>query len=752
MKNNIIERIQNFLYSFYAKDVKDARINEIYHGLCHCLMEVIGKRWVEAKKTHFDENYYILSFEYMPGRFLENNIRKLKIEDKIREALKDLGFSYEEILSYEEEPSIGNGEIGIGSSYILNELTKRNIKTLAYSLRYEGGNMRQVIKNGMQVEVSDHWLNSANKWEHKKGFYTELEIDGKKLKATAYDMPVLSDKTAYVNTLRLWSSNPISKIDFQDFSRGDLIKAYDDYIMDSSITQFLYLDNSTYEGKFLRLKQEYFYAYACVHDIFRRYFKNFKDVEKIKDKIKILVSDVHPALALVEFVKVLYDQYAFTYKKAIEFSRNIFEHFVFLITEDSHEEYDLSMVEKLNMDFYKSLVEINDFLIEENPKNHIINNSKVSLNNINKYLSKEYLISSQLIYQGVKKKDKIKLKNINFGIDRDLYGSSCNKRLAKFLYEYGIDDFSVDKIRKVSNLYMNNSFIDGLEELKIKNKKSFIEKYYKKESRLNPYSIFDIQATNFHEAKRQLLNALSIADLYYRLKENSSLDIVPTTYIFSGKANEGYYIAKESIKFILALKKMIEKDRLIKEKIKILFVENLNVSKSRILYPICDIYSNLTLPLYDNNGFEILASCMNFSNVVTSKGGISNNQKEPKHSFYLIGQDLDKLERDRSENSYQANNYYYSHERVRNTVDYLIKEDYDNFSYNFKTIYDYLINYNDSFYIFKDMEEVSQKRIEISKDYLNKNLWVKNEIDNILWANEFYLGENAKNIVKRSKI
>lgn len=742
--NIIIERIQNFLYSFYAKDIKDARKNEIYHGLCHALMEDIGKKWVDAKNISSDKNVYILSFEYMPGKLLENNIRKLRMEDEVKEALEALGFTYEEILDYEAEASIGNGEIGIGSSYILNELTKKRIKTVGYSLRYEGGNMKQVIKNGMQVEYADYWLANSNKWEHKKGFFEELEIDRRKLRATAYDLPAICDEGDYVNTLRLWSSNPISKIDFQDFSRGDLINAYDDYIKDSSITQFLYLDNSTYEGRLLRLKQEYFYAYACIHDIFRRYFKHFDDIDKIKDRVRIIVSDVHPALALIEFVKVLHDDHDFSYEKAISYSRQVFEHLVFLITEDSYESYDLAMVERVNPDFKKRLVEINESLISEDPSYNIIENGYLSLNLVNKSLSNKYMVSSQTMFDYFKEYSDYRIENINMGIDRGLYVSSANRRLKKFLKDYGIDDFSKENIKKVSCFYRDQAFIDGLEEIKFRNKKDFIDKLYGKNPRLNPYSIFDVQSTNFHEANRQVLNALSIADLYYRLKENSNLDISPTTYIFSGKANEGYYIAKENIKFILALQKMIEKDRLIKEKIKILFVENLNVSKSRLIYPTCDIYSDLTLPIYDNNGFEILSASMNFSNIISTKGGISKNKNDLSHSFYLFGRTIEEFAEEKKNNYYKASDYYYGNDRVRNTVNALINEPYENLPYNFKTIYDYLINYNDSFHVFKDMEEVSEKRIKVSNDYLDKNTWVKQEIDNILWANYFGLDDVKK--------
>lgn len=736
-ENIIVERIQNFLYSFYAKDIKDARKNEIYHGLCYALMQDIGRKWVEAKNISLKKNVYILSFEYLPGKFLQNNIRKLKIEDTVKEAIENMGFDYDEIMEFEPEASLGNGHIGIGSSYLIEELTKNKIKTVGYCLRYEGGNMKQIIKNGMQIESTDNWLINGNKWEHKKGFNEVVEINKRKLNAIAYDIPIICEENDYVNTLRLWSSRPISKIDFHNFSKGDLIKAYDNYIKDSSITQFLYLDNSFYEGKLMRLKQEYFYSYASINDIFRRCEKHFDEIQKINDRVKIIVSDNHPALSLIEFVKVLHDKYDFTLKKAINYARDVFEHVVFLTTDDSYESYDLSMLRKINEEFSDTLIDINNYLIEENPEHYIIENSDISFNRINKYLSNKYSISSYSSFKNFKDKDDYKINNINIGIDKGLYVTSVNKKLKNILNDYDITDFNYDSIKKVQKFKNHNSFIDDIENVKFENKKEFIYNNFKIIDRINPYSIFDIQTTNFHEAHRQLLNALSIADIYYQLKENSSINFCPTTYIISGKANEGYYIAKENIKFILALKDMINKDRSIKEKIKIVFIENLNVTNARLIYPTSDIYTNLTLPIYDNNGFEVLNASMNFSNIISTRGGLSENITTKSNNFYLIGKNINDFILEKNQNQYKAKDYYYKNDRIKNTVDNLINEPYGNLSYNFKILYDYLINYNDSFHVLKDIINLSDKRIKASTDYLDKKYWVNKQIDNILWANEF---------------
>ena len=237
----------------------------------------------------------------------------------------------------------------------------------------------------------------------------------------------------------------------------------------------------------------------------------------------------------------------------------------------------------------------------------------------------------------------------------------------------------------MENLKGNKDFHDEIEEVKFKNKLELI-KYFKMNERdlINPYSIFDMQLEIFHEAKRQLLNAISIASNYYNLKENSNIFIPPTTYIFSGKANDGYFMAKEIIKFILALKHMIDKDKLIKEKLKIIFIEDANVENFRKIYPACDIYSNLTLPLFENQSFHILNSIFNFSNVLSTRAGIIYNI-DKKNKIYTFGETYEEIEKNKY--SYNARDLYYKNDIIKRTVDNLINENYSNLPYDLKLVW-----------------------------------------------------------------
>lgn len=732
-ERNLLERIQSFLYSFYAKDLTNARINEVYDCLCRALMEDIGRKWVDSKSDTKEFEVYILSFEYLPGRFIERNIARLGKEEEIRDVLEEIGFSYEDVIAFEKEANLGVGDIGIGSSYLISELANKKIRSVAYALRYENGNLKQRIVDGKQVEYSDYWLEEGSNWEHKKGFSYELDIDGKKHKSIAYDIAIVNDAADFVSSLRLFQSEPTQAINYSEFSRGDLFKAYDDYLSASSINQFLYLDDSSYDGKLLRLKQEYFYSASAIRDIFKRYINRYGSIEGIDERIKIFANDIHPTIALVEFIRILNIRFSIDIKEAIFITRRIFEHIAFSITSDSLESYPVDMIKRVNPEILETIVLIQSILQEEDPKVFLIKNGYAYFKNINLALSNNYIYLSKILKE--EKSARRKLSFTNLGTDRLMYLEKNNTRLMDVFRRYEIFDKKSYDISKIASLRNCSNFIDDLEEAKYHNKLELIDLAKEK---INPYSLFDVQLSIIHESKRQILNALAIAYKYYYFKENTNIRITPKTYVFSGKANEGYFMAKETIKFILALKHMIDKDKIIREKIKIVFIEDLDVYRSKIILKATDIYNNLTLANLDNQDFHMLNSALNMANILTTKGGICENIKENK-SFYTVGDSYKEIVDDKKSGSYDANSFYYSNDMVRYTVENLIRESYDIFPYDFKVMYDQIMMYNDSFRIFKDLEDLLVNRENIEIDYLDKEKWVKNEIENILWANNFKL-------------
>lgn len=405
VNNFILKRIQNFLYSFYAKDVEDARINEIYDGLVKALLQDIGKNWSDSKKYYEGKELYILSFEYNPGKFLSSAIKSLNYDKEVDQCLSILGLSMDDLIAYEREASLGNSEIGFGSWYLAKELSKNKIKSISYALRYESGGMKQKIIDGSQFINSNEWLYKGNKWEHKKAFSYIIKMDNKQLKSVAYDMPIFNEENDYVNTLRLWKAESINKINYLNNTSGDLKNFYNDYIDNNSLTQFLYLDNSTYEGKLFRLKQEYFYSVSSVQDILRRYFKKEDDIRKIDQKIKIIISDIHPSLSILEFIRCLNVGYGLELDECVKLSKNIFNHIGFLLTPDSREYYDIEMIKLIDESMYDEIINLDKYCKDKFDLN-IIENQQLRYDRVNYcfvgkyfYLSKTFVENYKIDYK-----------------------------------------------------------------------------------------------------------------------------------------------------------------------------------------------------------------------------------------------------------------------------------------------------------------------------------------------------------------
>ena len=425
-------------------------------------------------------------------------------------------------------------------------------------------------------------------------------------------------------------------------------------------------------------------------------------------------------------------------KKAIAYTREIFYHLVFSITDDSLEKYPADEIRKLNPELYNTIIDIQAELSKTESFLPLIENGQVIFKHINIALSREYIFLSKVLFEN--KSLSNNSSYMNMGSDRQMYGQSANPKLYDLLREYNINDYSNDS-KKLIYLKEDKDFIDSLDEIKYNNKLKLIE--YLNDSSINPYSIFDLQLSIIHESKRQILNAIEIAYEYFYLRDNANAYYVPKTYIFSGKANEGYYVAKETIKFILALKKLIEADKIISKKIKIIFVENTGVKDLRILYPAADIYSNLAHPLMDNQNFDILNCLYNMSNVVSTKAGIVENL-DIANNFYLMDDDYKSYEIIRNERKYIANDIIYQNKIVKYTIDRLLNEPKEAFPYDFKNLYDEILLYNDSFNVFLDLENLVNLRKDMQKDYIDKEKWTQNSMQNFIWASKFNLDDLLK--------
>ncbi|MCI5839054.1 MAG: glycogen/starch/alpha-glucan phosphorylase [Peptoniphilaceae bacterium] len=742
--NDLKEDIKKYLYSLYAKGIENARKEELYTCICRCLLEKIGKNWYFSKIQQSDKTVYILSFEYLPGKFLEINAKRLGIFEELKSSLKEMDISFSEILKVEKEPALGNGDLGTGSSFIHQMLTNRNINTIAYGLRYENGDMEQKILNGKQVSFANDWLSDGNVWEHKKAFNYYINFKDYMVKSKVHDYPIVSEDGKFVNTLRLFESAPQNPVDFEYFSSGNIQKAFSKYINDKSITQFLYPDDSTENGKKLRFRQEYFYAVSVVEDILRRFLKKEKNIEKLSDEVRIIVNDVHPALTIIYLIEKLTSVYNLSMKKAFNICKKIFNFIEYSVLDSKNECISLDIIKSENKKFFHSILKIDEFIIKNNYGDSIIKNNSVILENVLINFSSNVSFFSKDIITNYKNST---FNFINLNIDITKFLKISNSKTFNFIKNYtGIDILEYEESKKLSDFIDDESFLKELDRFKLANKFKLSEEIKEKRGlTINPYSIFEMQFSTIHEINRQLLNAFKIANLYYKLKDNSNIYIAPITFFIGGKASNGYFMAKEIIKFVIALSNMINKDKYIKEKIKLVFVENYNVSTSQKFISAVDVFDSYVVKKYNNHNFELLKSAYNFSNIVSTCGGILNNF-EINNSIYNIDIDEDNLD------DYDAVKYYYKNEELKNTIDHLINEPYSNFPYEFKIIFDQIIKYNDSFLIFKSLNKSMEAEFKVNNDFMNEIKWNKNKINNFLWANEFNFEHNFNYIGKIWKI
>ncbi|MGF0040432.1 glycogen/starch/alpha-glucan phosphorylase [Peptoniphilaceae bacterium SGI.131] len=736
-------RIKDNLYELFAKDMKTARNEEIYTSLAKTLRYYIGKKWSESnKKSRISKVLYILSFEYSFGNRLISNSIKLDKLEEIKKILEKYDIDFEKIKEYDMEFALGYGDLGNFSGDLLDYLANRDRNVYAYGLRYRKGMLKQEIKNGSQVEKPDDWKVNKNPWEHEKGFSHYVNFKDYSVKAVPYDIPVLSSSADRVNTLRLWKSESVSDIDFEQFSAGNIQEAYKNVNKANSIVEFLYPQEDSHNGKVLRLSQEYFFASSSIQDILKKYKKYIKkDIRDIHEYIDIQLNDIHPTLAILEFIYQLMKKYSLPFEKALAISKKVFIFVNSSLLPENFESWDIAIFKEVCpqlMEVGKLLDEAirkdfshkrcNSIIIEDVTA---ISHGKIHMNNIAYFVSHKiittsrgerwFLDDSYLNKLGIFYSNKLEAMEIYF--DSCQYLKENNKALYSACLE-------------------NNLNENVFESIKLENKLDLIEKLCPKDLFINPKSVFIMNLGVFHEYKRQLLSCLSIALLYYRLKKNSNLDVGERTYFFGGKSYPNYYLAKETIRFINALANLINNDLTIQDKIKLVFVENYNIRKSTILVPACDIYEDLPLIQMETTDLNILKYLVNGSHLIQAKsnrieGLIDDNL------LYSFGDSRDEYFRELKDKTYNVDYFLALNEELDDMFEFYKSIPSNLFSYDIKNIYNAIYYFNDNYHVLKDLSEHYELMNELCGQYRKREKWIDDSI-NIINQAQKYAIENRK--------
>ncbi|MFC1644361.1 glycogen/starch/alpha-glucan phosphorylase, partial [Candidatus Omnitrophota bacterium] len=633
--------MHNRRYSL-AKDIYTATDYDNYKSMAMAIRDRLIEKWVLTQQRYHDENckrVYYLSLEFLTGRLLANNILNIDLEEESKKAVEELGFSLEDICDQEIDPGLGNGGLGRLAACFLDSMATLGIPATGYGIRYDYGIFNQKIINGYQVETPEEWLRLGNPWEFERPEFTlKVRFCGKTVRhrdrqgrlcvdwvdtsdvlAMAYDMPIPGYHNGVVNNLRLWSARSTDEFDLDYFHDGDYIRACEDKIVSENISRVLYPSDNILKGLELRLKQEYFFTSASMQDIIRRFKMHNEDFKVLPDKVAIQLNDTHPAIAIVELMRILIDEEYLEWDQAWDITVRTFAYTNHTIMPEALEGWPVSLFKKLLPRHLELIYEINMRLLREvaNHYPHDLDRAaRMSL--IEEGPSKKVRMSHLCIVgshstNGVSQLHTELLKTTLFKDFFELYPEKFNSKtngitqrrwlrkanpglselISGEIGEAWVKD--LNQLKKLIPLADNEAFQRGWRSAKHKNKLR-LAKYIKEKSGLivNPDSIFDVQVKRIHEYKRQVLFAFYLISQYIKIKNSPGKDIVPRTAIVAGKAAPGYIMAKQIIKFINSIASVINRDSEVNDKLKVVFLENYCVSLAEMIIPASDLSEQIS--------------------------------------------------------------------------------------------------------------------------------------------------------------
>ncbi|MBC2850110.1 glycogen/starch/alpha-glucan phosphorylase [Cetobacterium sp. 8H] len=779
--------VEKKLKVLFNKDTKEASDIEIYQALSKIIIEKISENWFRTKKEHEElKQVFYFSAEFLIGRSLGNNLMNLQIEDEVREELKKMGFNYNYIEEVEEDAGLGNGGLGRLAACFMDSMATLNIPGQGYGIKYKNGIFKQKIIDGFQIEYPETWLKYGDVWTIERPMETCIvEFADQKVRAIPYDMPILGYGTKNINTLRLWEAKAFEDLNLEEFNKQNYAKAVYEKNKAEDISRILYPNDSTDEGKKLRLKQQYFFVSASLQDILKKFKKiHGKDFSKFSEFVVIQLNDTHPVIAIPELMRLLCDVEGILWKDAWEIVQKTFAYTNHTILSEALEKWWVGLykevvprifeiTQRIHIQFLEVLEEKYPDDREKRERMAIIQNDLIHMAWLAIYGSSS-INGVAALHTDILKQIELKewyelypdrFQNKTNGITQRRWLLHSNPELSELIKELIGEKWITDlsELKKLEKYSDNNEIIQRFLDIKYKKKLQLAEYIYiTKGIKVDPNSIFDIQIKRLHEYKRQILNVFQIIDLYNKLKENPDFIINPVTYIFGAKAAPGYRIAKGIIKFINEVADMINNDEDIGNQIKVVFIENYNVSLAELLFPAADISEQISTAGKEASGTGNMKFMLNGAltlgtldgaNVeIVEEAGMENN-----YIFGLKVQDIEKLKKD-GYNPYIPYNEVPGLKRVVNS---LIDGTFDDKGTGlYKELYSSLLegtswHLPDQYFVLEDFLEYKKTQERVNNDFLDKKSWGRKAWINISNAGKFSsdrtIKEYAKDIWKVEK-
>lgn len=796
-KEEFKARFVRTVHAMWGKDLKDLSSNEVYQSFVGVIREYISGNWIKTNKVYADrrqKQVYYFSIEFLLGKLLDCNLINADIETFCAEALAELGIDMDDVLKEEPDAGLGNGGLGRLAACFIDSMAALGLPGHGCGIRYKYGLFEQKIVNNYQVELPDNWLKDGFSWEFRK---VDKAVDvkfrgnaymkkvGEKLKcvhenytlvnAVPYDVPIFGYKNSTVNTLRLWNAEMKQGADYSALSY-DEYKEKMRYKHDvQRITKILYPDDSSYDGRLLRLTQEYFFVSAGVQSIVRHFKKTGAKLTDFADKVAIHINDTHPAVAVAELMRVLMDDEGLEWDKAWRITTRTMAYTNHTIMPEALEKWPIDMFQTLLPRIYMIVEEINRRLTEKAWKKyhddnkvrdvailldgqvHMARLAVVGSHSVNGVAAihsdilKNYTMEPfNAFYPG-------KFNNKTNGITHRRWLIKANPRLTELINQSISTKWqrSPEQLIDLLKFAKDKSFKHEVDLIKMERKEN-LAKYIKEKNDVivDPTSIFDVQIKRIHSYKRQIMNILHIMDIYNRLKENPDLAMLPRTFIFAGKAAPSYHIAKLTIKLINTVAEIVNNDKSIKDKLKVLFLENYSVSLGEIVFPAADVSEQISTASKEASGTGNMKFMMNGAITLGTLDGANVEIKNAVGAEHCVifGLKAEEVIEYYNNGSYSAWDIYHQDLRIKTVIEQLVNGFFKDDKEEFRPLYDYLLYNNDEFFVLKDFSAYADAQLEIEKKYKNKQAWLTSSVVNIAHSGQFSsdrtIGEYAKDIWK----
>ncbi|RKD32293.1 glycogen/starch/alpha-glucan phosphorylase [Thermohalobacter berrensis] len=777
-KEDFKKRLLQKLKSERGVTIEEASLLDIYYALGDLIRDLISDSWVETNRRYIEEEekqVYYFSMEFLMGKLLISNLINLGIKDLCEECLDDFGISLEDVEGVEKDQGLGNGGLGRLAACFMDSMASIGVPGHGCGIRYNYGLFEQRIIDGYQVEFPDKWLQYDNVWELRKEnkavevkFGGDVRVEGEngKLKfihenyesvlAVPYDTPIIGYENKQVNTLRLWSAEALKEFDFANFSKGDYSKAFEYKNTVEAITHVLYPNDAFEAGKILRLKQEYFLVSAGIQSILRTFKHLNKPVEYLDDYVAIHINDTHPALAIPELMRILMDEEGLGWDEAWRVTTNTISYTNHTIMSEAMEKWDVNIFKKLLPRIYMIVDEINERFCKElwNTKYYgdfqkisemaIIAHNQIRMAHLAIVGSHSVNGVAKLHTEILKKQElkdffdyyPYKFNNKTNGITHRRWFIKANPKLTNLITEKIGDSWikSPTNIREILRYKDDPAFQEEVYKIKQENKvrlADMIKNDYGID--VDPNSIFDVHAKRIHEYKRQLLVVLYIMHLYNRLRKNPNLDIHPRTFIFAGKAAPAYYTAKKIIKLINTVAEKINNDKRIKDKLKVVFLENYGVSLAEKLIPAANVSEQVSTTTKEASGTGNMKFMMNGAITVATLDGanIDIRNAVSDNNIVIFGlKEKEVIELYRS-GTYNSCEIYKNDKRIKTILDQINGKFLNVKDGEFSIIIDSLLKHNDQFFVLKDFDSYVKAQQKVDKLYKDQNRWREMSIINI---------------------